>query len=147
MFRWPSWPTGSSKGPYGEPRLSADRHADGFAPLADGRIADAVNGAVGPFGRRGRERGGVGVIRRRVVREKEFAFAIAAIDNELDHVEKRGVSAPAPADVDLGAANRGADVGLDGSEIRAGLLRTFDAERGVWTCDEIRVRDQRTGGF
>jgi hypothetical protein len=42
-------------------RLSADRHADGLAPLADAGIADAVNGAVGPFRGRGRKRRGVGV--------------------------------------------------------------------------------------
>ena len=30
--------------------LAADGHADGFAPLADAGIADAVNGAVGQEG-------------------------------------------------------------------------------------------------
>jgi hypothetical protein len=42
--------------PQGKPRLSAHRHADGFTPLSHAGIADAVNGPVGPFHRRGRER-------------------------------------------------------------------------------------------
>ena len=44
----------------------ADGDFHGVAPEADLRIADAADGAVFPFGQRGGEREGVGVVRRGV---------------------------------------------------------------------------------
>jgi hypothetical protein len=99
--------------------------------LADAGIADAVDGAVGPFRGRGREWGGVGVVGRGVEGEHDEAFAIAPVHFDLADVEELGVTAPAPCDVDLGAGDDGVDVGLDGGEVGAGLLRAFDAERGA----------------
>ena len=66
-------------------RLSAHRHADRFAPLADAVIADGVNGTVGPFHRRGRKGLAVGVTGCGVDGEKDEA--LAAIDFEFELVE------------------------------------------------------------
>lgn len=118
-------------------RLPADRHADRFAPLADAVIADAIDGAVGPFCGRSGEGLGICVTRRRVDRQQ--AEALAAVDFEFELVEKTGEAAPIPADIDPSAVNRSADVGLNGREIGAGLLRALDAERLAHRCIVTRV--------
>ena len=58
--------------------LSAHGDAHGVAPLADLRIAQTVDGFVGPLGRRGGKRLRVHIAGRGVVGEQSKAFAIAA---------------------------------------------------------------------
>src|SRR5450756_663485 len=75
--------------------LSAHGDAHGVAPLADLRIAHAVDGFVGPLGRRGGKRLRVHIAGRGVVGEQPIAFAIAAIHLDFAHVEEGGIAAPA----------------------------------------------------
>lgn len=111
--------------------LSSHRHAHRFAPLADAGIADAVNGLVGPFHRRGRKGLGVGVAGCGVEGERDEAFAVAAVDLDFADVEKGAEAAPIPIDEDLHPVNEGVDIGLDRGVIGAGLLLADDAERGA----------------
>ena len=54
--------------------------------------------------------------------------ALAAVDLEFDLIEEIGEAAPIPADIDAGAVDRGAEVGLKRGVIGRSLLRAFDAE-------------------
>jgi|GEM_PF-4100516 len=53
------------------PDLASDCDANGLAPLTHAGIADAVNGLVGPFHRRGGERLGIDVARRGVEGQRD----------------------------------------------------------------------------
>lgn len=108
--------------------LSADGDADWFAPLTDTVIGDAIDGAVGPFRRRGRERHAVDIAGRGVVRQKDEAFGIVAIDFQLEHIEVGAVSIPAPIDLNAIAADVRFDLRFDRGEIGTGLLGAFDPE-------------------
>jgi hypothetical protein len=93
-------------------------------------IADAVDGAVGPFHGRGGEGLGVDVAGGGVEGEGDEAFAVAAVDLEFADVEEAAEAAPIPIDEDVRALDDGVDVRLNGGEIGAGLFLADDAERG-----------------
>lgn len=99
--------------------------------MADTLVAYAVNGAVGPLRGRRWEGRGVGVVWGAVEGEQNETFAVVAVDLHFADVEEGPVAAPAPTDIDVGAANGGSNFGLDGGEVGSGLLRAFDAERGA----------------
>lgn len=109
-----------------ETRSPAYGHTNRFAPLADAVVAEAVDGAVGPFHWSGGEGLVVGVAGCGV--DGEEHEALAAVDFEFNLVEEIGEAAPVPADLDMGAADGGADVGLNRGVVGPGLLRAFDAE-------------------
>jgi hypothetical protein len=65
---------------------SADGDADWFAPLTDAGVADAIDGLVGPFHRRGREGLGVYVARGGIVGEQDETFTVVAIDLDFAQI-------------------------------------------------------------
>lgn len=93
-------------------------------------VADAVDGAVGPFRGSARERLGVDVAGGGVEGERAEARA-GAVDLDFADVEEGAEAAPIPGDVYVGAADGGVDVRRERGVIGAGLLRAFDAERGA----------------
>ena len=69
--------------------------------MADLAVADAVDGAVGPFGGHGGEGLGIGVAGRGVVGQQHEGIAVAAVHLEFAEVEEDFVAAPAPLDEDV----------------------------------------------
>jgi hypothetical protein len=84
----------------------AHSHAHRLAPLTHPRVADAVDGLVGPFHGRGGEGLGVDVAGRGVEGERDEAFVVAAVDLEFADVEEGAEAAPIPIDADLHAPGR-----------------------------------------
>ena len=109
--------------------LAADSKAGFVTPLADALVADVEDGFVGPLCWCGGRRGGVGVVGSGVLSKGGEAFAIPAIDQNLDHVEKGAVTLPAPADDDETAADFELDERLQDGEIGTAVHFTLNAER------------------
>jgi hypothetical protein len=112
---------------------AGDGYGDHFAPLAHALIAFAIDRFVFPERARagGGERIRVHVIGRRIDRQQDEAFAIAAVHLDLATAQIRAQSAPAPFHIHLRAGNRRADFRLDQSQIGRRLFAADDAEIGV----------------
>jgi hypothetical protein len=116
------------------PTRRSSTHGDThrLTPLPDALVADAVDGAVGPFRRGARERLGVGVAGGGVEGERaEGGAGAGAVDLDFADVEEGAEAAPIPRDVHLGAADGDVDVRREGGVIGAALLGAFDAEGGA----------------
>ena len=121
------------------PWLPTHRDLHGITPNAHLRVAHAVDGAVFPFGRRGGEGKGVGVVGRGVEGEEDPAFAVPAVHLDFEHVEEGAEALPAPADEDGVVLERGARMGWmvarSGAPCtemgcRKSTLRSFTGMRG-----------------
>lgn len=107
---------------------ASDGNADKITPLADALITDTVNGFVGPFNCCGGDGRGIEVVRSGVLTQRDEAFAIVAIDEDLDHIEVSAEPLPAPADEHLTAADLQRDLGLEHTEVRPCVDSALDAE-------------------
>lgn len=109
-----------------EAHLTADRDAAFITPLADAGVADFEDGLVGPFLRRGGQRGAVDVVRRGVGDEVDITSS--AIDHELLGIQEGSQAFPTPADADVVTADLKGEAGLHEAEVGGGGDFTLDAE-------------------
>ena len=98
--------------------LASDCDASFIAPLADAGVADFEDGFVGPFLRRGGQRGAVDVVRGGV--GDEVGITSAAIDEELQRIHPLAEPVPLPAEVDVITTDLEGEAGLHEGEIGHG---------------------------